>query len=480
MASPYRDARQDAAPRTTDDGIVDDLVRQFADPYAFFRELVQNGIDAGASELRIQLIFEKDGSFQASVRDDGSGMTPEILEGELLVLFKSGKENREDAIGKFGVGFISVFALGPERVTVRTTRGHGPLWTLHLFPDHAYEIFEGAGGSRPGTTVSVEVGPGREPDDVAAKAEASLRRWCRHARIPLHFRVAGPGRPEHTVRIDTPLGLDDQLAVVKLKAGKTDALLGLPREPEGRYAGFFNAGLMLHETREGAGLLGGLAYKVQDPRLEHTLSRDDVRRDRAHAKALGVVQRGIPRLRAALLAQLEQAAAGDDAAAFATLTRRVLDEATRLRIDVEDVPMALLEPLEGRRIARLADVAKRVVLGRSRTPLTAALAEAGWAVLDGQRNEARMLNAVVRRLGNLAAAEERFTLALPVPARPSDDALLGQLEARLDDAWRRPVRPRFAELLGREDGAVAVGMREGALAEGTLPDPFALLGRAGL
>src|SRR5512146_2494880 len=58
--TPYRSGRAlgapDAAPEA---GLVDEMVRQFADPYAFLRELAQNGIDAGAT--RIAVTIERDG-----------------------------------------------------------------------------------------------------------------------------------------------------------------------------------------------------------------------------------------------------------------------------------------------------------------------------------------------------------------------------------------------------------------------------------
>ncbi|MEO0324126.1 MAG: ATP-binding protein [Myxococcota bacterium] len=480
MASPYRDGRRSAPLETTDDGIVDDLVRQFADPYAFFRELVQNGIDAGASELRAQVLFEEDGSFQASLRDDGTGMSREVVEGELLVLFKSGKEGREDAIGKFGIGFISVFALGPERVVVRTARGDGPRLTLHLHPDHTFELFESAGGRQAGTTVTVEVGPGHDASEVAVKAEASLRRWCRHAQVPLYLRVAGPGTLEREVRIDAPLALERMHASVAVKAGKTRAVLGLPKAAEDRYAGFFNAGLMLHESHEGAGAFRGLAFKVQDPRLEHTLSRDDVRRDQAYRRALDVVGRGVERLRRALLRELESAARSDHPRRYDALLSRMLDEAPALQLHLGAVPLVLLERLERQKLTTLQQ-AERFVLARKRSALTAALAAEGWAVLDAQRNDARMLNAIVEREGELPDANADFTLATPAPPQPQDEALLALLGERLDDAWRRPLRPRLVTLSGEHRGRVAVGFPgEARVVRGETPNPFSLLRRAPL
>ena len=51
----------------------------------------------------------------------------------------------------------------------------------------------------------------------------------------------------------------------------------LPRKPK-PYLGFFNHGLMLHETNTLVDM-PKVQIKIQDSRLGHTISRDDVRRD---------------------------------------------------------------------------------------------------------------------------------------------------------------------------------------------------------
>ena len=42
----------------TVEAIIDDVVNQFADPLAFFRELVQNAIDAGSGEIAVRVDYE--------------------------------------------------------------------------------------------------------------------------------------------------------------------------------------------------------------------------------------------------------------------------------------------------------------------------------------------------------------------------------------------------------------------------------------
>jgi hypothetical protein len=153
---PYRSPREErAAPAAPPPGLVADMVQQFADPYAFLRELVQNGLGAGARRIGARVERMHDGVASTSVSDDGCGMSREVIEGPLLTLFSSSKEGDDDTIGKYGVGFVSVFALTPERVEVRglprdarggdvaagcARRGHEPR-------DHGAPPLAGAGGA---------------------------------------------------------------------------------------------------------------------------------------------------------------------------------------------------------------------------------------------------------------------------------------------------------------------------------------------
>ena len=184
---PYRSTRVETPKLTAEAGIVDDMVRQFADRHAFLRELIQNGIDAGATRVEVRVERGTDGAVRTSVEDDGGGMTRAIIEGPLLTLFESSKESDSSKIGKYGIGFVSVFAIAPDRVDVRT-RTAGEAWVVRLFGDHSFELANDA--ARPGTGTEVillHTMTAEEFAEHAARARTALVRWCRHARVPIMF-----------------------------------------------------------------------------------------------------------------------------------------------------------------------------------------------------------------------------------------------------------------------------------------------------
>lgn len=129
------------------EGFVGEMIAQFSDPYECLRELVQNAVDARAQSITVQLVSESN-HMRLTVRDDGIGMTRRTIEDELTVLFRSSKQPGQDTIGRFGIGFVSVFALSPELVEVDTSTGDGPIWTMHMHPDRQYDLYQSAG--RPG------------------------------------------------------------------------------------------------------------------------------------------------------------------------------------------------------------------------------------------------------------------------------------------------------------------------------------------
>jgi hypothetical protein len=288
VGSPYRTVETDEvedAPR--DEGIVGDVIAQFADPLAFYRELVQNAIDADSEKVAVELVHDTRVMI-VRVRDHGCGMTRDILENQLLVLFRSTKEKDGSKIGKFGIGFASVLAPSPNVVVVQTVRD-GRRLVLHLQRDLTYKIFEGGAATQAGTTVELELAIATEEAQAFAhRSHDALVKWCRHATVPIELDIDVPGL-KTTMRVDRPLALED--AVIEVRATSPDkqltAIVGIARDAK-PYAGFFNHGLTLFETTEP--LVGRLAFKIQDARLGHTLSRDNVRRDEHFTRALAAVR----------------------------------------------------------------------------------------------------------------------------------------------------------------------------------------------
>ncbi len=250
------------APRSP--GIVGEIIGQFADRFAFLRELVQNAIDAGTASVEVRLEHDAgSGMMKVSVRDQGEGMTREIVEGQLLVLFRSTKEKDDSKIGKFGIGFASVLAPRPSVVVVQTARA-GKRLTLHLHPDLTYQLFEAGPATKTGTSVSLELAMGQtEADGFAKRCREALEKWCRHALVPIHFVAEVPEAGLSLAeRIDRPLGLEGALLEVRgeCDGGKLVAVVGIGREGSEGEGAFFNQGLLLQRTERP--LLGRIWFQI--------------------------------------------------------------------------------------------------------------------------------------------------------------------------------------------------------------------------
>jgi len=68
---------------------------------AWWREAIQNSVDAGATEIHCD-VSEEDDSYRISCRDNGGGMSPEILMNVFMALAGTTKEGAEGETGGFG------------------------------------------------------------------------------------------------------------------------------------------------------------------------------------------------------------------------------------------------------------------------------------------------------------------------------------------------------------------------------------------
>lgn len=474
MSGPYRDSDNAAsvdAPR--DAGIVGDVIAQFADIYAFYRELIQNAIDAGTPRVDVELQYNRaDQRMVVEVRDRGEGMTRDILENQLLVLFRSTKENDRTKIGKFGIGFASVLAPNPEVVSVHTARD-GRRLTMNLYRDLSYDLFDAGPATQHGTTVALQIAlEPREVDEFVRKSLDALKRWCRHATVPIEV-VEHRGEQTVTTRIDQPLGLSKTLVEVTRKSDDGHLIVVVGLAPT--YVGFFNHGLMLHETTEP--LVGSVAVKIQDARLGHTLSRDDVRRDehfeRALAFAREVVRTDLARAVQSRLRYLADAASLDD-------LEPLLGAAIAAQLPLTSWHMPLVEPLGEAKSIDLAAHDRAWAAVRS-SPLTEALAARGTPVVRC-RDVSLLAADTQRAIGcKLRDVHTELTSIEPVERTEHDEALVASLADILDRVYRNPGAVVLAELVGYHLDRLAIS---GTSTDAHVVDrdeaaknPFALLGR---
>jgi len=463
MASPYRSSpTSEVSTRSRDAGIVGDIIDQFSDRFAFYRELVQNSIDAETETIDIAIRYDgAQNTLLVSVTDRGGGMPKDVIENKLLVLFRSSKEGDASKIGKFGIGFVSVFAIQPSLVRVISNHA-GMRHTLHLYPDLSYELFDSGRISQTGTRVELEIP--MNPEGVKDFAQTSLRalqRWCRHASVMITLEAYGPGDEKLLEeRIDRPLSLDQ--ALVSVEGSTTDgALRAVVGISHIRYSGFFNQGLLLYETSRP--IIEGLSFVVQDARLGHTLSRDNVRRDRHYERALDFVRELGESLKAEIPRALRDAVLGGIPEVYQRTARAV--HRAKLHISAEEWPLPLVDPIGSNHtgLNHSTDVAAFLAAGAwvadKPSPLTATLARAGIPVVHQDwviGTDLQPSSWFRDRCHPTQHVALHLTQASLVELSPSDLLFLDLLAETLDRSFRRPSQVLLANLSGLHQGSLSV------------------------
>ena len=286
------------------------LVQQFSDPLACLRELVQNSLDAGSRQVDIAFEHE-DGVTCIHVDDYGEGMDRRIIDSRLTRLFSSAKDGDMTKIGRFGIGFVSVFALEPDAVCVDTGRG-AENWRILFNADRSFtriSLDEPVDGTRVRIFKAMDV---ETFEALRARARSVLTYWCKHVDGELYF---------DDDPIASPLALDAPIQVRHVEEGTT-VLVGF-RADNATFGGFYNKGLTLHErdTADAGSWLQGVAFKVSSRYLEHTLTRDNVLHDAQFERAMEIVKRLAGR--DLLDALFERLADPDDAVAWGILTAQL-------------------------------------------------------------------------------------------------------------------------------------------------------------
>ena len=269
------------------------LVHQFSDPLSFYRELVQNALDAGSRYVDISMSYTSDGQTEIVVEDSGQGMTAEIIESQLTCLFSSQKDDDLTLIGKFGIGFVSVFALNPELVTVETARD-GEAWRIDFFQDGSFER-RPLDTIREGTKIRLlKTNKASDFEDLKKRSHETLLYWCKHVQGEISF--CG----EQLVR---PFGIDVECPLVWSEPD-TEIQIGYDKDFRS-FIGFYNQGLTLLESNT-EHTFQSLVVKINSKFLEHTLTRDKIVEDEQFArlmtKVTDLIERELPEK---LFAELE-------------------------------------------------------------------------------------------------------------------------------------------------------------------------------
>lgn len=255
------------------DEVFKNLVDQFSDPFTCLRELVQNAMDAGTEmvEIRTQYLPEP-GGVCLEIRDFGEGMNRDIIDGKLTRLFSSDKENDLTKIGKFGIGFVSVFSLKPELVTVDTGRD-GEYWRIAFDGGTDFQLFE-LQAPIEGTSVKIyKLLPYDDYPEFQERCQTTVSKWCRHSHIQLTFNDDPVNRP---LQVDSICRVDIEDPLGRFSVGLSN---GLNTE-----YGLYNTGLTLTEGQQEE--REGITYKILSNHLEHTLTRDAVIVDANYNKVM--------------------------------------------------------------------------------------------------------------------------------------------------------------------------------------------------
>ena len=467
---------------------LDNLVHQFARPMDFLRELVQNSIDAGSPRVEVWLRYQADhGVLEVHVDDFGEGMDEAIVDQQLTRMFSSTKEGDLTKIGKFGIGFTSVFAIGPEAVLVHTGR-HGEAWELFF---HADRSFDKTRLAHPVTGTRITVFEQLPADQVAGFVEQCrwvLRYWCRHSDTPITFwdrtgeqeeqveleadpfaafgaqeaeptSTSAPGVLGAPESINQPMGLRSPLQIERTIDG-VYVVAGYTDTPS---FGYFNGGLTLIETGNPEVLghhmerLAHVSFEVKYDALEHTLTRDNVLHDEAWSHAMRAVEAAAGQLRLLLLERLGAAVeAGEPIDPWLTLVARECQHSKLhtqrpdfdrrcVLYDVAGEPVTLAQ-LE----AQERELGVMLLQGGDEA-LLAAVCEAGHAVLPDRPAVRALLAAAFepsvlpfgRKRRHLITLPDLYCLAEPTPdpdISPAERRLLEACEGLLHHAVGRGVR----------------------------------------
>lgn len=400
------------------------LVDQFTDPFTCLRELVQNGMDAGSEQIDIRTSYlAEPGGVCLEIRDYGEGMTREIIDNKLTRLFSSDKENDLTKIGKFGIGFVSVFSLKPELVTVDTGRD-GEYWRIAFDGGTDFQLFE-LHAPLEGTSVKLfKILPHEEYQEFCRRCFETVSKWCRHSHVQITFNDDSLNRP---LTVDSVCRVDIQDPLGRFNVGTVD-------KAPAPY-GLYNTGLTLSESEQEA--FPGVTYKILSNHLEHTLTRDAVIVDGNYNKVMArltqIVRKDLfEQVRRQLLA--DEALREPTAAETAMYLHSVLPELSRqekkrpIHVDLHGAEVSLAD------LARCAKEETRLFASRTPSTLSQRASREGIPVLNLDLSSAT--SALFSSLcgAPVVSLEQNLAVSRPVAQPPALRAMQSHIKALLREA----------------------------------------------
>jgi hypothetical protein len=199
-----------------------DMCTQFTDPREYLRELVTNAFDAGANKVEIT-VTEADGEFAVAVRDDGRGMNHQGVS-DYLTLYRSRKAgDPERAIGRHGIGKLSIAAIPDQtRFALLTSTGR-EAWqfeTESLLADTPITVHPVRPAPRRGSRFTVRYQAKNPLVQEVEHYRTLLERYLHHLPIRITLRWETEQSPRRWVMPyrswtlpDTPLGRVVRLTV---------------------------------------------------------------------------------------------------------------------------------------------------------------------------------------------------------------------------------------------------------------------------
>lgn len=394
------------------DEVFKNLVDQFSDPFTCLRELIQNAMDAGTESIEVRARYLEDpGGVMLEVRDFGEGMTRDIIDAKLTRLFASDKEDDLTKIGKFGIGFVSVFSLKPELVVVDTGRD-GEFWRVAFDGGTDFALFT-LEEPIEGTSVRLyKLMTQEESQPFLERCRDTLALWCRHSSTRITFQ----GEPiNRELQVESSVRLEHRSAL-----GQFD--VGIAPQNSGPF-GFYNSGLTLLEGVQSD--IPGVTFKVLSNHLEHTLTRDAVIQDQNYSKVMALLSRLVDeQLFAAVVQALQDprrsAQVASEARAYLAWRVGRLKRKERKQPFLRDV---FDQPVTFQQLRDCAKAEERLFLSRSTDRLSQRASREGLPVLPflPESPEASLCSLLFEVPA--VPLEENLAISQPVP-RPSGFAAL--------------------------------------------------------